>query len=328
MADGGRDAGAKRLDARTLRVRVLDALVGVAGPGVKRGILNRTAQRIAAAILRARTSSTDPVHFGTLAAVHGANDLDNPLAREAVLAVGRYVLRGRVIPVQRVHELLDEARVVYLARCPCRASGRVQDRPGRPEAAAAEPELPRAEAERLLDAIERAWERPEVPAATSARAAEAFDRVVSARRAGAPGGTLHDLFVATWPYWEILLDHPGYDRAWLLGLAANGKVWETARPLAHAWVDALYRGRGVIYTRMEAAGLPYAVCSCPGPEVDGGCMLTNWHYFSGNDEILHPNEAGGFGRRRDAAGNVLPCRKHAAREARGCLGCGCDHAEE
>jgi hypothetical protein len=152
--------------------------------------------------------------------------------------------------------------------------------------------------------------------------------VVRARREGRAGGTLHDLFAATWPYWEILLEHPGYDRCWLEGLAKNRKVWKTPKPLAHAWVDALYDGRGVIYTHMEAAGLPYAVCSCPGPETDRGCMLTNWHYFSRNDEILLPNETEGFGRRRDEAGKLLPCKKHPERGERGCLGGGCDHARE
>ena len=52
------------------------------------------------------------------------------------------------------------------------------------------------------------------------------------------------------------------------------------------------------------------------------------HYFSDNDEILLPNEAEGHGRRRDAAGRLLPCRKHEARRGRSCLGCGCDHEKE
>jgi hypothetical protein len=163
---------------------------------------------------------------------------------------------------------------------------------------------------------------------TSPRLLEAIDRTAGARRRGTAGGTLDDLLAAVWPQWEILLEHPAYDTCWLEGLAKNRKVWAVAKPLAHAWVDALYRARGVIFTHMEAVGLPYAVCSCPGPEADRGCMLTNWHYFSGNDEILLPNEGEAFGRRRDPQGRVLPCRKHPERGGKGCLGCGCDHAAE
>lgn len=86
-------------------------------------------------------------------------------------------------------------------------------------------------------------------------------------------------------------------------------------------------GRAAVFAHREAAGLPYAVCSCPGPEADGGCMLTNWHYAGGDDEILLPNESLGFGRRCDPGGRVLPCREHPERSGRPCLGCGCDHAQ-
>jgi hypothetical protein len=310
-----------RLDPRELHVRILDALLSVPGAErMKRGVLLRTAQKIGALILRSRVSSIDPIHFGALDLVYRLNELDDARAREALLAVGRYVVRGRVIPVQRLHVLLDEATKVYLARCPCRASGRVNDKPG-----TGKNHGDTESTEELLRGILDVWEGPGVRRETEAPLAEVLDAVAKARREGREGGTLHDLFAATWPYWEILLEHPDYDRCWLEGLTKNRKVWKTPKPLAHAWVDALYGGRGVIYTHMEAAGLPYAICSCPGPEADRGCMLTNWHYFSGNDEILLPNETEGFGRRKDGGGNLLPCRKHPERGERACLGCGCDH---
>ncbi len=57
----------QRLDARALHVRILDALLRAPGAeGVKPGILRRTAQKIAAAVLASRVSSTDPIHFGAL----------------------------------------------------------------------------------------------------------------------------------------------------------------------------------------------------------------------------------------------------------------------
>jgi len=313
------------MNPQAVHVRVLDALLRSGGRGVKPGVLHRTAQKIAAAILRNRLSSTDPLHFGTLDLIYGLDRRDGAFSAEAVLALGRYVLRGRVIPIQRLHGLLDEARAIYLARCPCRASGRVRDRPDGACGAAGEDA---ARNDRLLEGILGAWERPAVRRAASPRLAAAIDRVRGARQAHRSDGTLEALFAATWPFWEVLLEHPGFDRCWLEGLAKNRKVWALPAALAHPWVEALYHGRGVVFTHMEAAGLPYAICSCPGPETDGGCMLTNWHYASGNDEILLPNEAEAFGRRRDAAGRVLACRKHPERAERPCLGCGCDHRED
>jgi hypothetical protein len=301
-------------------VRVLDALLRVPeAADVKPGILRRTAQRIAAAILRSPISSTDPVHFGTLELIDRLEASDDPLVGEAVLALGRYVLRGRVVPPEEVHRLLGEARRIYLARCPCRASGRVDDR-GSGTAVRGDP----AE---LLERLLAAAAQPAVRRASASRLLALLDETAAARAAGRPDGSLAALFERSWPMWEILLDHPAFDRAWLTGLARNRKVWHVALPLARAWVDALYLGRGVVFTHMEAAGLPYAVCSCPGPEADGGCMLTNWHYAAGDDEILRPNKTLGHGRRRDRDGRLLPCREHPARAGRPCLGCGCDHAE-
>jgi hypothetical protein len=323
----------RHLDPGALHVRIVDALLRAPGATrVKPGILHRTAQKIAAAVLSSRVSSTDPVHFATLDLVYRLDDAADPRLQQAVLAIGRWVVRGRVLPIQRLHELLDEARAIHLARCPCRASGRVRDRPGKdpppPRASDEDPAADEARDEGLLRRILDAWSDPGVREGTSPHTAEALDEVVRARKAGGPEGRLEDLLAATWPYWELLIEHPGYDRCWLEGLAKNGKVRRLAPALAHAWVDALYRGRHVVFTHMEAAGLPYAICSCPGPETDGGCMLTNWHYLSGNDEILVPNEGLAHGRRRGARGEVLTCARHPGREGRPCLGCGCDHEAE
>jgi hypothetical protein len=330
-----------KLDERDLHVRVLDALLRVPGTGrLKPGVLRRTAEKLARGILESRISSKDPVHFGALDLIHRLNEVDDRWAREILLAVGRYALRGRVIPVQRLHEVLDEAREAYLARCPCRASGRVKEEeatggaggsaagtrrtPGRAGDAGSGTD----DAGDLLAPVLRAWSEPAVRSATGPKLAAALDGAERARRKGPARNALDGLWRATWPYWEVLVEHPGYDDAWLRGLTKNAKVWRIHRRLLHPWVDLIYADRGVVFTHMEAAGLPYAICSCPGPETDGGCMLTNWHYFSDNDEILLPNETAGHGRRRDAAGRLLPCRKHEARKGRPCLGCGCDHERE
>jgi hypothetical protein len=308
----------RRLDRDAVHTRVLDVLLRSAGPGVKPGILNRTAQRVAQAILRSSLTSKRPIHHGSLAALYRLNERDDPLSEQAILAVSRYVVRGKVMPVQRLRRLIDEARAAYLAPCPCRAAGRVQDLEARPAPTAADDAL----LERLLDA----WADPAVRAATAPDLQRAFDGVADARRRGGPGGTLVDLERATWPTWEILLEHPGYDPSWIAGLRKNARLRPIHRSLLRAWVDALRASRKVVFTHMEAAGLPYAICTCPGPEADGGCILTNWHYGSGNDDILLPNETDWPGQRRDADGRVLPCDQHAARAGRPCLGCGCEHA--
>ena len=65
-------------------------------------------------------------------------------------------------------------------------------------------------------------------------------------------------------------------------------------------------------------------CSCPTPEAGGGCTLTNWYYFGLSNSSLMPNEEF-YGRRKDDAGNILPCKYFLTRSKRECLGCGCDH---
>ena len=308
----------RHLDPRAVHTRVLEVLLRAAGPGVKAGVLNRAAQLVGREILRSSLTSKDPVHFGALATAFAVDDLGDPLSEQVVLAVSRYVLRGQVMPVQRLLEVIDEARGAYLARCPCRAAGRVRDLETREPA-------PGADDEALLTGILDAWDGAAARSETDPRLAVVLDRVGQARRAGGADGSLDDLFAGVWPYWEILLEHERYDRCWIEGLTANQKTWAVSKAVLRPWVLAIYEGRGVVFTHMEVAGLPYCICTCPGPEADGGCILTNFHYGSGNDEILIPNADQAHGQRRDAAGAVLPCSRHPGRAGRPCLGCGCPH---
>lgn len=302
----------RRLDPHAVRTRVLDVLLRSAGPGVKPGVLNRAVQLVGREILRSSLTSKDPLHFGALRAAFAIDDLGDPLSEHVVLAVSRYVLRGHVIPVQRLLEVIDEARGAFLARCPCRAAGRVHDLPVREPA-------PGADDGALLGAVLAAWASPAARAETDPRLAAVLDRVAQ------PRGTLDDLFAGVWPFYEILLDHEHYDRCWIEGLTKNHKTWAVSKPVLRAWVHAVYDGRGVVFTHMEVGGLPYCVCTCPGPEADQGCILTNFHYASGNDEILIPNADEAHGQRRAPDGTVLPCDRHPARAGRPCLGCGCPH---
>jgi hypothetical protein len=316
-----------RMDPDALHTRILDVLFRSAGTRMKEGVLLRAAQKIAAEILRSPISSRDTVHFSALAAMYGLGRLDDLISEQSILAVGRYLMSGSVIPPERLIELIRASRHAYLARCPCRASGRVDDRPRGWGGLSQDAMPPPGEA--LLQELLALWQDPSIQEQTAAPIAAALHQASRARaRTSDPDADrriLAELQAALWPYWEILLEHPGYDPCWLEGLGANHKVWRLPSELLVAWVKALYASRGVIYTHMRAAGMPYAICSCPGPEADGGCLLTSWHYFFGNEEVLLPNCSEGSGQRRDESGQVLPCARYPERASRPCLGCGCEH---
>jgi hypothetical protein len=54
-------------------------------------------------------------------------------------------------------------------------------------------------------------------------------------------------------------------------------------------------------------------------------VLTNWYYFGQLNSSLIPADDH-HGRRRDASGQVLPCRYFPVRARRDCVGCGCNHS--
>lgn len=78
---------------------------------------------------------------------------------------------------------------------------------------------------------------------------------------------------------------------------------------------------------MKLIDTPYTICSCPTPELGGGCTLTNWYYYCGSNTSLMANTAC-FGQRTDDAGDVLPCRYFPVRSKREYMGCGCAHERE
>jgi hypothetical protein len=132
----------------------------------------------------------------------------------------------------------------------------------------------------------------------------------------------------TYPYWELLLEHGEFTPVWKDSQLKTGKARRIHKETLIAIVEALYKARGTVFSAMSMFDAKYAICSCPGPESDGGCLLFNWHYYSGIDPAVKHNQDLRFGQRKDRQGNVLPCKKYPERQTRDCLGCGCEHEPE
>jgi len=325
---------------RRLEARVLAHLAEQRGR-VKRVLLARTARRIGRHLLGNWLTAWDPVHLGTTRAVHALERLLR--ARSLGLLVDQacdQLFHGHVVPVQRALELIAESGSAALGRCVCRSAGLVDDLAApAPSSLQVDPRL----AERHLACILAAWRAlPDgavgtgeavgsgegVPRVTVEPTAPELQNVlveVAARDDLPAAGRLDLLWRRSWPWWEILLTHPLMTPEWQDNMARHGKCWPVARPLLVELASALYHLRGVVFTRMEAVGQPYALCSCPGPEADLGCSLIHWHYFSGAQGALFVNEREAHGQLRDATGRPLPCARHPERAGRPCLGCGCPH---
>ena len=291
-------------------------------PDLKPTVARRAAGRIGRAILASWATCWDPVHIGGTRAVVETESLLRERIGPLVDLACRELFHGHVVPVQRVLELVGEARSAALGRCVCRASSLTSDleqegriwMPG-------EPEVVREHCAELVEVWARVCEDPTDPTAPELRTA--FARLSDGD--APPEDRLGRFWRETWPWWELLLDHDALTPEWRDNMARHGKARPIHLDLLRALVSAQHAVRGSIFTAMEAAEVPYAICTCPGPENDGGCSLVNWYYAAGLDGALFPNTDDGHGQLRDPTGAVLPCAKHPERASRPCLGCGCRH---
>lgn len=317
----GRD---RQAFARWVQRQVLAHLQAVHGD-VKPAVLRRAAGRVGRLILANPLTCWDPLHTGGVRAAMAVEErLHERLGPLADLACEQ-LFHGHVVPVQRVLALIDEAEAAALGRCVCRAAPVVADLvDGDDPCAGAEDDLVAAR----LDEVLTAW----APLRGAAAAGEPTGAPLRAALEAAwraadrtPRERLGALFRDTYPNWEILLTHRAITPEWRKNLFRAGKAWPIDRRVLRALVRSWYDVRGAVFTRMEAVDDPYALCTCPGPERDGGCSLVHWYYHSQLDGALYPNTDDGFGQARDVDGRVLPCQRHAARSTRPCLGCGCEH---
>ena len=145
------------------------------------------------------------------------------------------------------------------------------------------------------------------------------------RRSGSEQYRLETFLEETWHEWEILPVKPGYTTNWVRSMQNNDKCAPIDRELAFEVVNIFFHGRGAVFNSMKCVDSPYSICTCPTPENEGGCILTNWYYYGQLNSSLIPADDH-YGRRRDSQGPVLPCRYFPVRARRECIGCGCNHS--
>jgi len=303
------------MSRRELARRLYDRVRPELDPRIKDAVARRVTQKVALFVLGNRLASWDPVHKNavrTFCEMEGLPQADFHRLWEELCGV---LVTGAVVPLEEVHQAIDEARSCHIGACVCRSSRRVRDlrgADGRVHLLASEPDC-QPWMDRLLDAWRPLRCRPHRTNPALARILD--DCIASDTRPSR-------FFEATWPWFEILLDHPRFTGVWLESMTRNDKTWEVDREVLHAWVDLCWYTRGNIFTSMVVVDEPYTICTCPGPEVDGGCLLFNWHHYSGNPYVVKVREAR---QRRDADGRPLPCAWFPERGNRDCYGCGCQH---
>ncbi|MBT3221311.1 MAG: hypothetical protein HN348_19690 [Proteobacteria bacterium] len=291
-------------------------------PRIKDGVARRLTQRVALSVLRSGWSSWDPIHQSAVKLATRAESIPVETLHALFEEVVGVLLTGDVVHIQEVHKAIDEATDWYLAMCICRKAKRVDDLyiPGTEEVRfVGSPDLCRPYFDRMLDTWEAIEDRVSDP-----EPAQILDDFAERRRQSDPTGTPAAFFEATWPHNEILLDHPNYTDAWRKSMRSNRRAWRVDKDFLHGWVDLSFYTRGVVFTSMLLVDQKYTICTCPGPEADGGCLLFNWHSFSGNPNIITEFAEG---QRRDEKGKLLPCARFADRASDICYGCGCDHAD-
>lgn len=307
----------RRALARSLYARLRPRL----DPRIKDSVVRRLTQRVALLVLGQPLAAWEPVHSRAVVLADQAESLPVDVLHTLFEELCGVLLRGQVVPVQEVRRAVREARSSYLGMCICRQARRVQDLvpPGSAGVyLAGSQEDCDPWAHRLLDH----WERTG-PAGTAPALAEILDLLVARRARGQSAGAA-DLVAQTWPYTEILLDHPAYTGAWLDSMSHNKRTWQVQPELLTRWVDLMWYARGGVFTSMLVVDEPYTICTCPGPEVDGGCLLFNYHHYSDNPHVLSPSQQ----RRRGDQGELLPCACFQGRAGKPCYGCGCQEEDE
>ncbi len=315
---------------RRLSELLLRHLGTAVDPRLKNNVARRVAQRVALAALGNRLAAWEPIHHGAMKLATAAEALPDETIHQIFEEICSVLLVGTVLPIQQVRQLIVEADDWYLGICICRQSHRVDDL-NHPDSQQVyllgTPQQRRPYMDKLLDTFLELRERDLV---TSEQPRSLLAELSAKRSAetSQDGTPLADDFITrSWPHFEILLDHPDFTPAWRKTMIHNRRTWRIHPEILLAWVDLMYFTRGVVFTSMNAVDEPYTICSCPGPENDGGCLLFNWSFYSGNPYVLVHNQELWHGQRRGSGGQALPCARYEARAERACFGCGCNHAD-
>jgi hypothetical protein len=251
--------------------------------------------------------------------------VDTPSFRQFADMVSRELLNGIVLSLQQVREeVLTSDELLFIGHCACRGSGIAHDleQQGRVFTL-----LPPGDNRLLLDRLLDAYERRGDIAkrGTGARLLRILDRLARLRAAGSDAYCMESLLRWTYPHWELLPVRKGYTTRWVRSMQNNGKAYPVDPVLALELVNIWYFSRGAVFNSMKCAGAQYTICSCPTPENEGGCVLTNWYYYGGMNHSLEPSRDY-HGVRVDDQGTPLPCRYFPVRARRPCIGCGCIHS--
>lgn len=304
---------------------LMEALLKDDATGLKRSVARRMADKIGNYLLWRRASSVPVIHELIVLFPWWISHLPGETIAKLRDIGLNYVLNGRVIPVQMAWRDILEADPVYIGHCACRSAGVVDDlyHQGRIFNLLSETES-RLLLDRFTDRYESLMKAHGRLPDTDPKYESLCRDMAALRRDGSPDYRLETLLLRTYPDWEILPVHEKYTPAWVRSMHKNHKARLMHRELVFELATILYLARGTLFSAMKLFDSPYTICSCPTPEIGGGCTLTNWYYYGGSNASLLPNDAF-YGRRRDDAGRVLPCRHFPVRARRECLGCGCHH---
>ncbi len=310
--------------ARSLSRTLYRRLRGRIDPRIKDSVARRMTQRVALAVLGNKLAAWEPVHERAILLASEAEALPVDTLHRIFEEICGVLLVGWVVPLEQVRRDIRDARDWYVGMCICRQAERVHDlrRPDTGEVYLLGSEGGcRPYLDRLVETFEglRGYD-----AVTSPGMVDLLQRMATLRRVGDEGYAVGAFLEQSWPYYEILLDHPGYVAQWRETMRANKRTWRVHPDLLVAWAELMYFARGAVFTSMAAVDERYTICTCPGPENDGGCLLFNWTYHSDNPHVLAPCTVG---QRRDEQGEALPCARFPARQEGPCFGCGCDHAQ-
>jgi hypothetical protein len=296
--------------------------------GLKPSVLKEVLDGATRTYLWSNLSSLPVFHeLSVLAPWWAGNRMQSaPLRRLADYLV-REMLHGVVLSLQHVRKEVLTADEVYLAHCACRSSGIAHDlRQGDSEKVFTI--VSESEGRRLLDRLIDRFEElgdDRLGQTTDPRYRSLLRRLAASRRKGSDDYRLETLLEETWHEWEILPVKRGFTTAWVRSMANNGKCAPLDHELAFELVHIFFHGRGALFNSMKCVNSPYTICTCPTPENEGGCILTNWYYFGQLNSSLVPADDH-HGRRRDLRGELLPCRYFPVRARRDCIGCGCNHS--
>ena len=318
-------AGSDGSEKETLFRAVRERIAAQGDAGLKQRVVRGVTEGVCRHYLWSNLASLPVQHeLSVLGPWWLVRGVAHPSFRDFADTMSRELLNGIVLSVQQVREELLTADEVFIGHCACRGSGIAHDLEQQGRVFTLQP--PR-ENRRLLDRLmDRYAQRGDLAKRTTgARLLRVLDRLARLRAKGSDGYSMDNLLRWTYPHWELLPIRKGYTTRWVRSMQNNGKAYPIDRTLALELVNIWYFSRGAVFNSMKCAGAQYTICSCPTPENEGGCVLTNWYYFGGMNHSLEPSRDY-HGVRTDDEGNTLPCRYFPVRSRRPCIGCGCNHA--